>query len=399
MDICLIHTPVPELQDDRLDPPVGLLYLATVLNSKNWELACVVDLSGIDVGFWKDIIPKVDYYGFSTYAANYHRTLVIKEIVKGINPNAVTIAGGPHASALPDEVLRDDFDYVVMGEGEKILPEIFFSDLRPGIYVGSVVNNLDMIPFPDYSLVDFNSYTREFEGKRSFPIFTSRGCPYRCAFCTTTQKVIRRRSVDNVIEEIESLLCKYGDVSFRFKDDLFAIDVRWIKEFSEKCPDIEYSCNIRADCKPEVIKNIADSGCKWACIGLESGSDYILDRMNKLTTVDNARRTIRLLKDNGVKVLGWFIVGFPGETWNTIYETTEFIREMELDKVVVYPLIPYPGTEIYNNREKYGLRIIDQDFSKYFYIQGNYDAGFVYETDELSPDIVKAMREYIIGNI
>lgn len=397
MDICLIHTPVPELQDDRLDPPVGLLYLATILNNKGWEVS-VIDLSGISVGSWGDKIPKANYYGFSTYTANYHRTIVAKDLAKIVNPLALTIAGGPHATVLYGEVAKD-FDYVVVGEGEITLPEILSQQYKPGVFYEMVVGDLDMIPFPDYSLVNFDSYTREFEGKKSFPIFTSRGCPYRCAFCTTTQKTIRRRSVDNVIEEIESLLCKYGDVSFRFKDDLFAIDVRWIKEFSEKCPDIEYSCNIRADCKPEVIKNIADSGCKWACIGFESGSNYILDRMNKLTTVDNARRTIRLLKDNDVKVLGWFIVGFPGETWNTIYETTEFIREMELDKVVVYPLIPYPGTEVYNNREKYGLRIIDQDFSKYFYIHGNYDAGFVYETDELSPGIIHDMREYIIGNI
>ena len=396
MKICLIQTPVPDLQDDRLDPPVGLLYLV----GDNDDTS-IVDLSGMNSDSWRENIPEADIYGFSTYTANYYRTLVAKDVALQINPSAKTAAGGPHASALPREVIGD-FDYVVVGEGEITFREIVTGELGEGIHVGKSTNDLDSIPFPNYSLVDFSSYSRRFQDKRSFPIFTSRGCPYRCAFCSTGHIAIRRRSVENVLKEITYLQAQYTDredISFRFKDDLFAVDPSWLKDFAKRCPDIEYSCNIRSDCKPEAIRYLAESGCKWACLGLESGSDKILRMMQKGTTVDKARKTIGLLKSYGISVLGWFIVGFPGETWNTINETLDFIHEIELDKVVVYPLIPYPGTDLWNNRAKYGLRITDEDFSHYFYIHGNYEAGFVYETDELSPSIIRKMRDYIIGRI
>ncbi len=119
--------------------------------------------------------------------------------------------------------------------------------------------------------------------------------------------------------------------------------------------------------------------------------------LNKNLKAAATLETVRLAHDAGLKVLGWFIVGFPGETWETLEETVKFINEAHFDKVVVYPLIPYPGTDVWNNAEKYGIKILDKDFSHYFYIQGNYEAGFVYETDELTPSLIKEMREWVIA--
>jgi len=396
--IALIHTPVPELNDDRLDPPVGLLSIATVLRERG-DSVRIVDLSGLPEGDWR--FPDAKFYGFSTYTANYHRTVEIKNRLRGIFPRAAMIAGGPHATALPDEVIKD-FDYVVVGEGEMVVPQILKGQVGRGIIQGEPVQDLDKLPFLDYGMVDIETYDREFSGKFAFPIFTSRGCPFRCAFCSVGAwehgHSVRLRSVDSVIEEMNGLAAMYGDVSFRFKDDLFSIRTDWLREYARKSPGYSYSCNVRGNCPSETIPLLTQSGCEWICIGAESGSDKMLSNMNKSLRSSATMETVHRAHDAGMKVLGWFIVGFPGEDWETVEETAQFINRAEFDKVVVYPLIPYPGTDVWNNREKYGLKIVDDDFSHYFYIHGNYEAGFVYETKHLTPSLIKEMRAWLISH-
>lgn len=401
MKICFIHTPVPELLDDRLDPPVGPLYMATMLNQAGGQ-ASVVDLSGVAEPEWERSIPEADFYGFSTYTASYHRTLAILDKVKKLNAHALTIAGGPHATARPEAVVKS-FDYVVRGEGERAIMDIVSSATPKGIVEGLPVADLFELPYPDYDLVDLGSYTRQFVGKFALPIFSSRSCPFRCAFCSASVmpggSLVRRRSVEDFVGEIKFQLRRYGDIAFRIKDDLFGSNLSWLREFAAVAPDIEYSCNVRGDCKPEVLDILARTGCEWVCMGVESGDDSILRMMNKRLTVAQTERTVRYAKAKGLKVLGWFIVGVPGETWDTVKRTADFIDRVGFDKVIIYPLVPYPGTPFGDNPEKYGIRITDTDYSHYFYIEGNYDAGFVYETDRLSPSMIKEMRQYIIASV
>lgn len=391
MKLVLIQTPVPELLDDRLDPPIGLMYLADYV--KDIVDVEIVDLSGME--FIPSDIPKADFYGFSTYTANYHRTLEILEDIIFQYPDCKTIAGGPHATALPEQVAQD-FDYVVMGEGERLLREILKGKMS-GIYKGFPIDSLDELSV-DYDMIDFESYHRIFANRHSVQIFTSRGCHYNCAFCQSDNNV-RRRSPINVIEEIEALQNKFGDISVRFKDDLFASKLSWIEEYARYNFNVPYSCNIRGNCNPKILDYLAQTGCNVACIGIESGSALILNNMQKNITPEQTGTTVKSLKGMGIQVLGWFIVGFPGETWDTVKQTVEFINELDLDKSIIYPLIPYPGTDVYENRKKYGIEIIEQDFSKYFYIMGDNSCGFVYRTETLTPEIIREMRDYVIANI
>lgn len=386
IDICLIHTPVPELLDDRLDPPTGLLSLATVLQIDGISVE-VVDLSGVPEHSWE--FPEARSYGFSTYTASYHRTLKVKDLIRNRYPEARTVAGGPHVSALPIEA-ASEFDTVVVGEGESVI-SIIAKDYMYGVIYANPMP-MAMLPRIDYSLVDFSSYSRRFEGKPSFPIHTTRGCPYHCKFCSSlpNTRKIRRRTVDDVVGEIKSLLDGYGDVSFRFKDDLFASSVPWLREFVDKVPRIQYSCNMRADASPETPALLAKSGCTVACMGIESGSDTILRSMAKGTTKRQNLDAMANLKQAGVKVLAWIIVGYPGETWETLGETVTLLQESQPEIVTIYPLIPYPGTKA---REE--VTIIDSDYSHYFYIHGQKEAGFVYETRELPVTVIKAMWEYM----
>lgn len=393
LKLVLINTPVPELKDDRLDPPMGLLNLAGYVKD-------IVDVQIIDLAGGKDNIdkiPEADYYGFSTYTSSYYRTVNLAKCLKQRYPKSKNIAGGAHVTALPQEGISD-FDYVVTGEGENALANILQGNLNKGVYQGMPVANLDRLDFPNYDLVDINSYNRLFEGKQGFQVYTSRGCSQKCAFCSSDTNV-RRRSVSNVLQEIFRLQLKYGDISIRFKDDLFASKLSWIKEFADNEMDIRYSCNIRGDCRSEIIEQLAKSGCSVACLGIESGSDVILKNMKKGLKVAQVIKTVKTLKDYGIQVLGWFVVGFPGETWDTVKETVDFINGIDIDKKIIYPLIPYPGTDVYDNADKYGIRLLTKQWNKYFYIMGNNDAGYVYETDTLNPEIIKEMRQYVIDNI
>lgn len=383
IDICFIHTPVPELLDDRLDPPIGLLSMATVLTLNGYDVK-VLDLSGIPESEWD--FPQAGWYGFDTYTASYNRTVRIKDMIKVLYPDAMTIAGGPHATVLPGDVYSE-FDVVVTGEGEEVVEGIL-----QGNYNGIIRPNpvdLNAIPDVDFSLIDMTSYNRKFQDKVSFSIFTSRGCPYNCGFCSGVRKY-RRLPVERVVQHIVDLLDQYGNISFRVKDDLFASSGRWLKQFSEQVPDIEYSCNVRADMNPIVPGLLASTGCIWACIGIESGSDEILSNMGKRTTRQQNIDTIRILQAEGINVLAWIIVGYPGETWDTVRETVTMLQEAPPDRVTVYPLIPYPGTKVSQE-----VKIIDKDYSHYFYIHGNRESGFVYETEDLTVSEIKSMWEYV----
>ena len=400
-NICLINTPNPELRDDRLDVPIGLLYIATHLKNRGHSVS-ICDLAGIPESEWVNIIPFANYYGFSTYTCNFHITLRIKDIAKQINPKAITIVGGAHATALPEETSKLGFDYVVIGEGEGAIESII--EDKESVFVRMPpILNLDNLPYIDYSLVDINSYHRLIESEKAISVFSSRGCPFNCSFCSSKAvdygRQYRKRSVGHFLGELEQIKKDYGDIRFRIKDDLFTYDVGWIKEFARNADNLKYDCLVRAGYHQDIPKYLKDSGCTIVSIGIESGSDRVLKVMNKHTTREVNIQAIRQMKDAGIKVLIWIIVGFPGEDWNSVKETVDMVNETAPDITTIYPLIPYPGTDIWKNPKRYGMRIIDRDFSHYYYIKGNYESGYVYETDTLTPEIIRDMKQYMKDNI
>jgi len=364
---------------------MGLLYLGTVLKQAGVDVQ-ILDLSGIPEAEW--VFPEAEWYGFSTYTASYNRTVRIKQRVEALYPDVKTVAGGPHASALAVEV-ADEFDHVVIGEGEIALWKLIMGH-NFGRVIGGQPMEMHEIPHPDYSLVEVSSYKREYLGKPSFQLFTSRGCPYDCGFCSKLPggNKLRRRTVNDVALEVLKIRATYGDVSFRIKDDYFASNLNWLRDLWHYDLGIEYSCNVRADYKQGIPQQLAETGCKTACIGIESGSDKVLTSMGKGTTRQQNIDAIKGLQDVGIEVLAWIVVGYPGETHETLYETISLLEEAQPDLVRAYPLIPYPGTRVYNE-----VAILDEDWDHYFYIHGNDEHGFVYQTPELPRGEIMGMWE------
>lgn len=406
--IALIQTPCYELEDDRLEPPLGLLYLAALLRSQGHQVK-IVDLSSIPQTDWGDGIPLADIYGFSTFTTTYHRTLEVLKVVRAINPTAWAVAGGPHASALPKEVYQD-FDIVVVGEGEKAILRLIEAlqggKTLPRILTESPVMNLDNLPFPDYSLVDIDTYCRVVAGRPSLSILSARGCPYRCVFCNSIVmgggQRLRFRSAANVVEEIRLLKATWGVSSFRFQDDTFTLNLPRLREMTAmlRDDDIAYRCFGRVDrCSPETADLLYEGGCRHIAFGVESGSPIILERMRKGQTVDQIREGITNAKDAGLIVRVYLIVGFPGETCETVQETVDLMLECAPDEFSVYPLIPYPGTPLHQQPEKYGITAINPDFSQYFQVRRGRETGYIFQTADLDKKIIADMRAYIIESL
>ena len=311
---------------------------------------------------------------------------------KEICPDIITIAKGAAFLTHGNNILADhkSLDIGILGEAEETLKEILSGkDLNEvsGIYyrddliikftgVRPFIEDLDSIPFPARHLVDNNIYTRPDNGKVQAVIKVSRGCPFHCFFCLATPvsgAKVRRRTPENIIEEIKECVEKYNIRNFLFWSDIFNIDKAWTMELCEKIIDsglkITWSANTRADTADlEMAKKMYESGCRLVSIGVESGSQYILDKIGKRITLNQIRETVNIFKKAKIRIYNYFVIGLPWENEDTAEETIEFAIELDSDFISFYTATPLPGTRFYNYAVENNLFDKDTSFeSAYFY--------------------------------
>lgn len=383
MLIDLIRVPDPNCIDDLLDEPLGLLYLGASLKNNGYQVR-ITNLAGCSFECWKSNIQEADLYGIQLYTPTVNIAIEIAKFIKINFPKKPVICGGAHPTALPNSEALSIFDNLILGEGERSIITVADShrDKKsiPRTIKSSFIKNLDTIPFPDRDLVDMDIFHRKVEGKRCFGIIGSRGCCYKCAFCDTALfgETLRARSIDNIVEEIKYVISKYNVRHFEFFDDIFLIRKEQLIEFKNKIKDlgIIYRCNSRADTlTKERCEIIYDSGCRTLCFGIESGSQKILNAMKKNTTVEKNLAAIKMAQEAHLTTIGYFILGFPGETKETIQETIEFIKNSNIAQVQFYTFIPLPGCEVYKHPERFAAKIISRNFSDYYLIMGNDGRG------------------------
>lgn len=224
-------------------------------------------------------------------------------------------------------------------------------------------HDLDIIPFPARDLMKNELYVRPDTGEPMATIQVSRGCPAQCIYCLTPKisgSVIRKRSIENIYAEIEECYYKFGIKNFFFKADTFTIEADWAEQLCDKIigselyGKIEFTVNSRA--KPlelGLLEKLKKAGCFMLAIGFESGNSDTLKRIKKGTTKEDNLRAAKLVKTVGIPLFGFFMVGFPWEKKEDIIETLEFIFEINPDFIEVHIAMPYFGTELYNQCEKY----------------------------------------------
>jgi radical SAM superfamily enzyme YgiQ (UPF0313 family) len=222
-------------------------------------------------------------------------------------------------------------------------------------------------------------------------IITSRGCPFNCAFCANISQAPRYRSPKNVIEEIKYLIDNYNCKHYRFIDDHLTQNKKRLEELCYLLEplNINFRCTVRSDSiDNKTLENLRRGGCKELGIGVESADNVVLKLVNKKETVEDHIRAIKLIKAHGIKSKVAILCGLPGETWKSIELTKEFFKTTQPDKWTINLFTPFPGNDIRNCPEKYGVKILKKDWSKY--IQ-TYPTQSVIETNVASN---KELREH-----
>ena len=386
MIIQLIHPPHPSATDDKLDAPLGLLYIAAMIKGAGHDVS-IVDLcgNGMDETKWRGLIGGADLYGLTSYVCTMDVSARIARICKEKNPASKIIAGGANVTGFHDMLWEDElpieYDSLVIGDGEIAILEAIedYPFLKP-FYEFPLERDLDVYPNPDYDMVDIKSYHRTIDDNQSISILTSRGCPFRCAFCglPKQKRTVRYRSPEAVYEEIKFLKERYGFKAFNFQDDTFIVnkDRVWALMKLLEPLDITFRCLGRAglDTK-EDYRRLKDAGCSAIAWGIESGSQMILDRMNKKVTVEQNREVIQWAKEVGLVDRVFILVGFPGETAETLEETKRFIDETDPSQYLASTFQPYPGIDVVKHPARYGIKRIYRDYEKYIQIKADGNGG------------------------
>ena len=402
--VLLIYPPSPVLnREDRCQqptkellvipplPPTDLMYLASVAEAAG----CVAKIQDYSQSgnFEKDLEDfKPDFLVVNIATPTLEHDLDAVKKAKEICPDIITIAKGAAFLNHGNDILANhkSLDIGILGEAEDTLKEILSE--RPlkdisGIYYRDdlVINftgarpfieDLDSIPFPARHLVDNNIYRRPDNGKVQAVIKVSRGCPFHCFFCLATPvsgAKVRRRSPENIIAEIRECVEKYNIRNFLFWSDIFNIDKEWTMDLCQKIIDsglkITWSANTRADTADlEMAKKMYESGCRLVSIGVESGSQYILDKIGKRITLNQIRETVNIFKKARIRIYNYFVIGLPWENEDTVEETIRFAIELDSDFISFYTATPLPGTRFFNYAKENNLLDKDTSFENaYFY--------------------------------
>lgn len=379
MKVNLISPPQPQLYDPSAYPSLGLLYLGAVLQKAGFECQ-YVDLSSLEATE-KITMPPADFHLISILTATYQSC---KRVMDTIN-FGFKVGGGFHASLFPAETLKDlKLDAVVVGEGEQVIADVLKNKIK-GITFGGVVKDLDSLPFPARELVPLNQLrnfsnvhgdTYKGDGAAT-TIITSRGCCYRCSFCCKAlpqMRYIRYRSPRNIVDELEQVSSNFDIWHFRFIDDIFTVNRRRIYDLCSLIKqhqlEIFWLCITRTDAvTSDLLKAMYQSGCREIHFGIESGSQRLLDLMNKQTTVETNLKAVEKAKEAGLKVKEFLMYGFPTETEQDLELTKKFVIESQPDKWTVSKFTLFPGSDIWANPEKYGLSSKEANPSQWYYCE------------------------------
>ena len=379
----LLVTPISDTH--YVVPPIGLGYLASALRKNGFTDVGVLDCIKEKYNFkdFENFIKKEkpEVVGFQVFSFDFARVKRSIGIVKRINPSAVVVVGGPHVSTTRDIVLKEleGADFGIWGEGEENLPllmkkilnkdNIPFSDI-PGLIwkdkneirvnERKFIENLDSLEFPAWDLLRPDTYPDNPQGAfyKNFPIApisTSRGCPYQCTFCasyTNMGRKLRLRNIKNVLDEMELLYNDYNIREFHIIDDMFNLYKNRVKDFCqglrERKLKVSYTFpnGLRLNTLDrETLTLMKETGAYAFTVGIESGSQPILNHMKKELDLKFIEEKVNLINEVGLEPSGFFIIGYPAETKDDIERTIKFAKSLKLKRAHFANFLPLPGTE------------------------------------------------------
>ena len=354
MKLALINPSVPgSLKKENL----GLAYLAATLESDGHTTSIIDEIVGQDVESGLDEF-RPDIVGISFMTMYAPRAYALSERIRR-ERGLTVVLGGAHPTALPDEAIQHA-DCVIRGEAEWTFPKVLTSGKVEGIIEPEIPSDLDELPEPCRDQLDLDTYAKageEIAGfhYRTLGIITSRGCPFRCNFCINSEREapLRFHGPDRVVDELKYLVDRHHIESVAFYDELMATDLKRFRAICEAIIEhglnhLKWECQMHArTVRPDVLTLMKRAGCIQISIGFESGSQRVLDIINKSSSVEQNFAAARMVHEAGLRTRGCFIVGTPGETRSDIAKTEAFIRKAKIDFASVHYVTPLPGTALF----------------------------------------------------
>lgn len=401
--------------------PLGLMYLASYLRSSQpdheielLDLRChrkplellVERLDGM----------KPDIVAISALTAEGETLHRIAAIAKEHDPDSVVIVGGPHITACTSYVGEDgNIDVLVMGEGEETFVELVTAVQEgtgfrgiPGTAVlvdgrvewgpaRELIQDLDIIPYPAWDLVDIDVYSRfgrtgNVKRGRFLPLFTSRGCPFRCYYCCNVfGKTYRTRSAENVIGEVREIVDRFDVRDIEILDDIFNLDLERAKTICRGILDLDlliaFPNGVRADrLDHELICLLAEAGTTNMAVAIETSSQRLQKKIGKNLDVDRVKQAVVWANEEGIMTVGYFMLGFPTETREEMLDTIEFAVNMDLFFASFFIVTPNPGTPLWDQV------MGDTDLSTVRFSEYNVFSGYYNLTDLSGAELRKLQR-------
>jgi len=424
-DVLFVVPPFPDLYSktsinnpDYSSPPLGVAYIAAVLKENNFDVG-ILDMH-IQALNPEDIIihyrkNKPQIVALSATTPTFPNTVKIAKLLKAWDENIVIVIGGAHATCLPEECIAFDcFDYVVVGEGEFTMLELANSLIHNSITIANInglaykknnkikinkprkrLANLDLLPYPARELLNINSYYQK------GAIVSSRGCPFRCNYCSCAViagHTYRVHSVDYVLNEIEYLINNYGFEYFDFHDDTFNFYPERVLEFCRKIKERQLNFHWACFCRVtnfnnEIATAMKQAGCVAIQFGVEAGNQTVLNSIKKRITLAEIENSVIAAKNADInKISCGFIIGHAEDTEETINETINFglkLATLGATDLTVSVLTPLPGTEVYNNLGKNGIDLLTKDWEQFVF------SRIVIETKNVSKERLRKL--YVKG--
>jgi anaerobic magnesium-protoporphyrin IX monomethyl ester cyclase len=391
---------------EYLPPPYGLLQLAGYLESKVEDAEIeVLDCQAMSLD-WNGLEKRIESFNPDIVASsglatcNVYVTARVLETAKKLKPNALTLTGGQHFTAMAQESLEayPEIDVIVRGEGEETLVELAravreksdFSSIKGISFrhrqkirhnpLRPLIEDLNQLPFPAYHFVEKYAHRYHFTmmagSKAKYGVVeASRGCPHRCTFCSQWkhwQGTWRHKSVKRVAEEMEFLYNNYGSRLLWLTDDNFGLGQR----MDELCDELikrdfskDITCFMQARCddvakNPQLVAKMSKAGINWLLLGVESHSKNTLDNFHKGTKPEDAETAVKLLRQNGIFSQATCIIGERTDSAESMGGLRQFVNHIDPDIAIFMILTPFPGTDLYEEAKRNGW-IEDWNWANY----------------------------------
>ncbi len=387
-------------------PPMGLALLGAILEREGHEIN-ILDLN-VQPEYKLTKAIASDVVGITAMTPTINTSLKTAKHLKGINPKLKIVLGGVHATLLPKETINSDIDVLVKGEGDNAILEVLKDDIK-GIYESESEVDMDSLPFLAYHLLPWQKYKPHPPHGREKPFFatiTSRGCPYHCTYCSKAVfgNKFRAQSPKRVVDEVEYYIKRFGAKEIAFYDDVFTLDKKRVygivDEILRRGLKVCWTCETRANLVDrELLKHMEKAGCYSIAYGIESASQDILDIIDKDITLAQVREGVGWTREAGIQTIGYFMIGSPNETPETIRQTIDFAKKLKLDYAQFSVTTPFPRTKLYefymdSNKE-------NVPWDNFVYAGVGSKVSPIFESEVLSRDdieywVSKAYKEFYL---